>query len=357
MNEAFANIPGYRNGETSWNKIQFSIGTVPEKFPEACEHMADVLEIREFDEEIIRAEKALLAVEMRGAGDDHWAQAMRFLLGGKHWSLPRGGLEKSFTKISNDSIHEFQRWVFCPARIVVVIAGSFAETDTDSARRSFGRLANGCIAPSQPFPKLPHLPVIRRVPNISGRSGVLLMFAVGQLATHLEYNCLNFLWYALLHESSPLFDEIRYGHASLYHVYCSPYTVADHWLIPIYAFANRKEQHWFVDSVCRFLKSVCNGDIQQGWFEQARDSLIHSYLDAMHDPEIIANSVAFAEAVFPENLRSTFDEDVRTLRTLQPSDVVALARKTFRLDNLLVQRTRHLWQTDRHIRRAISILA
>lgn len=357
MNDAFANIPGNRNGHTCPSMVQFDISTISEKLAPACDYMAEVLEIREFDEETIRAEKAVLTVEMRAPHDNTWEDAVSFLFANRRLGLLQGGTADGFGKITNEAVHEFQRWAFCPSRMVVAIAGSFAESDLDLARKCFGRLAKGAPPPAIREPTPRRLPVIRRVANIEWRNGILLNFTTNQMANRVEYSCLIFLYYAMFHPCSPLHVSLRYGQSSIYHVYCHPFSVFNHWLFPIYAHANCKEQHWFAESVCKFLKSIRDGVVHQDWFEQSRGTLIHYLLDSMNNPSSVATSLAIGEVALPEHLRASYEEEVATLRTIQPSDLIAFACKTFRLENLLVQRTRHPWQTDRHIRRAISTLA
>jgi len=357
MNEAFSCITGNRNGHTTPSMVQFDISTIPEKLSPACDYMAEILEIRDFQDAIVRAEKAVLSVEMRVPRDNTWEDAVSFLFANRRLGLMQGGTGDGFGKFTLEAVHEFQRWAFCPSRMVVAIAGSFAESDLEVARRCLGQLGKGASPPAIREPTMRPLPVIRRVANVEWRNGIQLIFSTNQLAKRIEYSCLIFLYYSILHQSSPLHQSLRYGQSSLYHVYCHPFLVFNHWLFPIYAHANHKEQHWFAESVCTFLKGIRDGNVSQDWFEQSRGTLIHSILDSMNNPSSVADSLATCELSLPEQLRASYDDDVTSFRTIRPEDLIEFARKTFRLENLLVQRTRRMWQSDRHIRRAISILA
>lgn len=353
---AFANIPGYRNAHTHHGMVQFDICTLPGNLAEACEYMAEVLEIREFDRETIRAEKKVLAVEMRESHDGTWECAVGLLFGMNDWGLSQGGTEKSIPKITDQHVHEFEQWAFCPSRMVVVIAGSCTEDALDAARRTFGKLPIGKACPDSRNSKLRKLPCIRRVRGIDRRSGINLQFVISPPLSGLDYLCLKFLGHGMVHSSSPLYDNLRYGRQSLYHVFCHPFVVAEHWVFPIYAYASRRQQHWFAEAVVFFLTQLAAGLISTNWLEQVRNSLLYWLKSLINDPSARADQIASDELLLPEHLRTGFEEEIELVGRLTAEDLVRFAKATFRRSNLSVLRTRRFWESDRKLWSIISKL-
>lgn len=327
-----------RNANTWFDWVSFDFVGPSSNLEPIVDLIGEVLEIRDFDESVFESERKLLLSEL-ATSDDVQPASLKQLFKDHPLGLDLGGRPRVIRRLTPDDIHGFQRAVFLPNRIDVVVVGPISNHAHDSIRRRLSHIDNA-PSPHLPPPKLPvvTLPFFGWIPGAWRKSYVELGFMIDTACPTRDAVALGALWYGLSLPSCPLFEKVRYTGGSTYHWEISRWSACGVELFIAQAYTLSKHRTSLIELVLREIRDIQDGRINVNWLKNLTQSYRFAVEQCLDVPSTMADIIGREEVAIRQPAISIVEE-LQIIQQLSPTEARDVARRWFSWDRMFLSFT------------------
>ncbi|MBX3395822.1 MAG: insulinase family protein [Phycisphaerae bacterium] len=334
LKRAMDRVAMHANAMLTDSAMYFTFSSPSEHAVEAIELLAECLEAREFDKEILRTELELLAVEMETMHQMSPDPMFHRIFKDHAANLADGGSPRTILNLQSDQISDFARKALAPDQLSVAIAGPISPEIARAAAHCFGELraaTNERLRPPEP-PAL-RLPIYIRAN--SGRLGcVMFRFLRPAPTTPHDYYTCRLLVAGMNLISSPMSEELRYKLSGTYHCHVDHDCRAGIYFIEATAQTRMRDLNKVAVRIAQEFADIRNGRIDRDWFETARRNCLFSVQASLDDPSGFAKYIAWRGSSTCWVNEFSNSDDIAWLRNVRYEEIVSFAQRTFTLENL-----------------------
>lgn len=334
LKRAMDRVAMHANAMLTDSSMYFTFSSPSEHAVEAIELLAECLEAREFDEETLRSELELLAVEVETMYRMSPDPMFQLIFKDHAGNLADGGSPKTILSLRSDQISDFARKALAPDQLSIGIAGPLSPDIARAAAHHFGAIRAATSERLRP----PEPPALRLPLYIRANSGGMgcVTFRILQpapITTH-DYNACRLVVAGMNLISSPLSEELRYKLKDTYHCHVDHDCRAGLYFIEATAQTRMRDLHKVAVRIAKEFADIRNGRIESDWFETARCHSPFSVQASLDDPSGFANYIAWRGSRTCWVNEFSNSDDIEWLKNIGFEEILSVARRTLTIENL-----------------------
>ncbi|RMF75905.1 MAG: insulinase family protein [Planctomycetota bacterium] len=324
FNQQWRQIAGVRDGVTEPDFLQLAFLTAPRHTTKLIELVTEVMAPGHFSDELIEAERTLILSELAGTDASF---KLPGVAGDAEYARPPAGTLKSVARLRPSEIHEWDRRLFDPRRMVVVIAGGFSEQDVEHARESFGTLRTSSASPPPrraSSPKL-SLPDIRAGETRDQMPTLWLGWVMPPNASPQCRAATLFLSHVMDAPTAPLWEAVRYQATSVYHWSVDEMRVGDLRYLWVESALPGRQRNSLVRTLLEIFRDLCEPAGAREWFDHAHMNFLFGIERSFDEPHALAARILSEEIV--NDGGPPFAEIIDAVRRMTPESLAASLRQ------------------------------
>lgn len=356
---AIDSVPGFFSAHTTLDHICFWFETSPAFVPRVGNLLAEILEQRRFGDELIESERRLVIAEVRDRGHESVDQVVRAICRRNGRPMHIAGDRRSLGRLRADAIDNFDRMVFRPDQILIVVAGCVDRIDPSSLTLPLEKLHKAEHSEGlKQAVELLGFPIISPM-NPRQYSGDLLVGACLQRPlTATEQVSLNLIDYALNASSGQLSHDLRYSKVSSYYSGGEQFEFLTANVIYFHSRTTSGQVMRQLTLILDAIDRIRQERIDSDWFELARAQqrfvIDHYCLFPMYVGSVLGEELMRKDTRLPR----LFADQLNALSAIECRDVAQTARDVFTKNNMFVLTgARSGWLRRRRIEKALDRVA
>ncbi|MCB9849318.1 MAG: insulinase family protein [Phycisphaerales bacterium] len=324
-------------GATAHDAVCFNTVCGQAQATDTARLLADILEIRPFRDDEIRSEKRVLNSEYAGGEADRFDFAMQQNRASCASASSYAEFAQRIQNLDGDTIHAYQRALFQPRQIRVVISGDINGLDRPAIRGAFGQLSGS--SDTELSPMLSWQPPRKRYQagaQSGGMADLLLLFITEcKLPRHIQL-ALSFIADALVILAAPLRHQLIQEPLSVYAFDAQFQSVHDLQVFSIGMQCPVATQDQAIRMTLECCALLRNGAMDADWLECARARSIQHLRWAADNIESAGMWIGYGATRASEPTYSTFRQYLERLNAVTPASVAEAVRCLMDYDNLML---------------------
>jgi len=338
--EAVDGVGGMFNAFTGNDTVGYYIKVAKENIDLAFDVLSDMLLNSKFNQDDIDREKGVIIEEYNMYQDNPRAvlsDEFQVLMYGNHpLGKPILGDLNFIRKATTKDFVDYQRKLYSPANVVVVVAGNTTLAEVKQLVNKYLKLEKGSKK-NEPLPyKLPkqfknRLKIIYKKTEQAHLVVGMPTFGGSDPSKYIADVLSVILGGGM---SSRLFTSIRERHGLAYYVGASHDVYSDAGNFAIYAGVNVNKTDFAIKLILNELKEIQESPVPEKELKKAKQAIIGSMALRLESSDAVANGVAHQELVYDKI--ESIAEIKRKYRAVTAKDVQKLAKKIFQKDKIFL---------------------